>query len=122
MEHHRYTAELTVIKKYYADTSEMGRKILKWMNLFKRERKSSSVKNFWEIRQQRQLIRVDVPPTPNSNEREGASKRSMTASRSMAVNEEDEENDSDHEDEKRSMAAEDPKTPKSMAVNEEGEV
>ncbi|CAG8485652.1 1505_t:CDS:10 [Paraglomus occultum] len=86
-EHHRYISELKTIKKYYAEASEMGRNISKWINRFKsaslqwepqttlqsaslqwepRERNSFSVKTFWEFQQQkynidvkRQLIREE---------------------------------------------------------------
>ena len=34
-EHHRYITELKTIKKYYAEASEMGRNISKWINRFK---------------------------------------------------------------------------------------
>ncbi|CAG8454957.1 8312_t:CDS:2 [Paraglomus brasilianum] len=43
-EHHRYITELKTIKKYYAEASEMGRNISKWINRFKWE----SVRPLWE--------------------------------------------------------------------------
>ncbi|RUS26444.1 hypothetical protein BC938DRAFT_470761 [Jimgerdemannia flammicorona] len=54
-EHHNYSTDLNKLSKFYAEVSEMGKKILKWRNTLK----SLSVKYFWEVQQRRHNINIE---------------------------------------------------------------
>ncbi|GES72852.1 C2H2-type zinc finger transcription factor [Rhizophagus clarus] len=48
-EHYRFQRELDTIKNFYTETSEIGQKVLKWQRYFKEDKKSKSVKLFWNL-------------------------------------------------------------------------
>ncbi|GBC44549.2 C2H2-type zinc finger transcription factor [Rhizophagus irregularis DAOM 181602=DAOM 197198] len=49
MEHSRYNLELNTITSYYDGTTEIGKKARKWKEEFKDDKKSNSVKLFWNL-------------------------------------------------------------------------
>ncbi|CAI2181697.1 4746_t:CDS:2, partial [Funneliformis geosporum] len=49
VEHYRYQSELNTISKYYSEVSEIGQQVLKWKSDFKEDKRSDSVKLFWNL-------------------------------------------------------------------------
>ncbi|RIA87204.1 hypothetical protein C1645_740297 [Glomus cerebriforme] len=58
-EYQHYKSELDTIKRYYSETSEIGKKATKLINSFKLDKKSQLLISFWDLQTKRQTIHME---------------------------------------------------------------
>ncbi|RIA79468.1 hypothetical protein C1645_71821 [Glomus cerebriforme] len=60
LEHDRYKNELKAIKKNYAETSDVGQKVIGWLKNFKNDKNSKQVNHFWSLQVERRNIFMEI--------------------------------------------------------------
>ncbi|RIA87111.1 hypothetical protein C1645_740372 [Glomus cerebriforme] len=59
-EHLRYIGDLNIIGKCYPESSEIGRKVLKWKQDFKNNKNSDQINNFWDLQVKKYNIEMEI--------------------------------------------------------------